>query len=491
MTITSQDMIALLPLLFVGLAVVIVMLTIAIKRNHTLTAAITAAAVLVAMLTLIPAARVGALQVTPLVHMDGYAVFYMLLTLIATLATTSFAYSWLKAYPDNKEEFYLLLLIATLGSMLLASANHMASLFIGIELLSLPMFGLIGYAYRKRHPLEASFKYMLLSAAASSFLLLGIAFVYAATGELSFKAFSASLNPQLLSQPLLLTGIGLMLVGIGFKLSLVPFQLWTPDVYQGAPAPVAGFLATAGKIGVFCVVGRILLSMPGEDSYALGFTLGLLGFLSIIVGNVLAVSQRNLKRLLGYSSVAHLGYMLVILTAIGSMQLNNGLESNSIASEAIGVYLVGYLLSSIVAFGVVSVMNSPYQAEEDNDDIERYKGLYWRSPALGISLAIAMLSLAGIPLTLGFIGKFYALIAGVSAQLWWLVGAVILGSAIGLYYYLKVAVMIFYREESAKPTKAHAISAEFIIVASAIVVFILGVYPQPLIAIAKVAALLG
>jgi NADH-quinone oxidoreductase subunit N len=187
------------------------------------------------------------MDVTPLMRVDGYAMLYTGLVLLASLATCTFAYPWLEGYNDNKEEFYLLVLIAALGGILLANANHLAALFLGIELISLPLFGLIGYAFRQKRSLEAAIKYTILSAAASSFLLFGIALLYAQSGNLSFEALGKSLGDGMLHEPLLLAGLGMMIVGLGFKLSLVPFHLWTPDVYQGAPAPVSTFLATTSS----------------------------------------------------------------------------------------------------------------------------------------------------------------------------------------------------------------------------------------------------
>lgn len=247
MTITPQQLIALLPLLIVGLTVVVVMLSIAWRRNHFLNATLSVIGLNAALVSLWFVGQNGAMDVTPLIRVDGYAMLYTGLVLLASLATCTFAYPWLEGYKDNKEEFYLLVLIAALGGILLAGANHLAALFLGIELISLPLFGLVGYAFRQKRSLEASIKYTILSAAASSFLLFGMALVYANSGNLSFLALGKSLADNALHEPLLLAGLGLMIVGLGFKLSLVPFHLWTPDVYQGAPAPVSTFLATAAR----------------------------------------------------------------------------------------------------------------------------------------------------------------------------------------------------------------------------------------------------
>jgi len=481
MTITPQHLIALLPLLIVGLTVVVVMLSIAWRRNHFFNATLSVLGLNAALLSLWFVGQAGAMDVTPLMRVDGYAMLYTGLVLLASLATCTFAYPWLEGYTDNKEEFYLLVLIAALGGILLANANHMASLFLGIELISLPLFGLIGYAFRQKRSLEASIKYTILSAAASSFLLFGIALVYAQTGNLSFLAIGKSLGDGMLHEPLLLTGLGLMIVGLGFKLSLVPFHLWTPDVYQGAPAPVSTFLATASKIAIFGVVMRLFMYAPVGDSEAVRVVLGIIAFVSIIFGNLMALSQSNIKRLLGYSSISHLGYLLVALIA---------LQSGEMSMETVGVYLAGYLFSSLGAFGVVSLMSSPYRGP-DADSLFSYRGLFWHRPVLSAVMTVMMLSLAGIPMTLGFIGKFYVLAVGVQAHLWWLTAGVVLGSAIGLYYYLRVAVSLYLSAPQQlnrdAPSNWQYSAGGIVVLISALLVLLLGVYPQPLIDIVQLA----
>jgi NADH-quinone oxidoreductase subunit N len=481
MTITPQQLIALLPLLIVGLTVVVVMLSIAWRRNHFLNATLSVIGLNVALVSLWYVGQAGAMDVTPLMRVDGYAMLYTGLVLLASLATCTFAYPWLEGYTDNKEEFYLLVLIAALGGILLANANHLASLFLGIELISLPLFGLIGYAFRQKRSLEASIKYTILSAAASSFLLFGMALVYANSGSLSFVALGKSLADNMLHEPLLLAGLGMMIVGLGFKLSRVPFHLWTPDVYQGAPAPVSTFLATASKIAIFGVVMRLFLYMPVGDSEAVRVVLGIIAFASILFGNLMALSQTNIKRLLGYSSISHLGYLLVALIA---------LHSGEMSMEAVGVYLAGYLFSSLGAFGVVSLMSSPYRGP-DADSLFSYRGLFWHRPILSAVMTVMMLSLAGIPMTLGFIGKFYVLAVGVNAHLWWLTAAVVVGSAIGLYYYLRVAVSLYLSAPQQlnrdAPTNWQYSAGGIVVLISALLVLILGIWPQPLISIVQLA----
>ncbi|UQY43000.1 NADH-quinone oxidoreductase subunit NuoN [Erwinia sp. PK3-005] len=481
MTITPQQLIALLPLLIVGLTVVVVMLSIAWRRNHFANATLTVIGLNLALLSLWFVGQAGPMDVTPLLRVDGFSMFYTGLVMLASLATCTFAYPWLQGFSDNCDEFYLLVLIAALGGVVLASANHMASLFIGVELLSLPLFGLIGYAFRQKRSLEAALKYTILSAAASSFLLFGIALVYADSGSLSFVELGKNLSDSVLHQPLMLLGLGMMIIGLGFKLSLVPFHLWTPDVYQGAPAPVSTFLATASKIAIFGALMRLFIYAPATDSEAVRNVLAIIAVVSILFGNLLAISQSNIKRLLGYSSISHLGYLLVALIAV---------QSHEMSLETAGVYLAGYLFSSIGAFGVVSLMSSPYRGP-DAESLYSYRGLFWHRPVLAAVMTVMMLSLAGIPLTLGFIGKFYVIALGVNASLWWLTGAVVLGSAIGLYYYLRVTVSLYLSppELHTRDTPANwAFTAGGIVVLiSAVLVLLLGIYPQPLISLVQMA----
>src|SRR5690606_17098544 len=345
---------------------------------------------------------------------------------------------------------------------------------------SLPVYALVAYAFFNKRSLEAGIKYLVLSAAGSAFLLFGMALLYAESGSLLFSEIGTSLASQG-SSPLVQAGIGMMLVGLAFKLSLVPFHLWTPDVYEGAPAPVAAWLATASKVAVFVVLLRLYQLSPATAGGWLEAALSLIAIVSILVGNLLALSQSNLKRLLGYSSIAHFGYLLVALIA-----------SDGLAVEAIGVYLVAYVLTSLGAFGVITLMSSPYK-ERDADALYEYRGLFWRRPYLTAVMTVMMLSLAGIPLTAGFIGKFYVIASGVQSQLWWLLGALIIGSAIGLYYYLRVMVTLYLLEPGLRrhdaPLNWGQHAGGIMLLGVAVLVFLLGVYPQPLLEMVQQAGL--
>ena len=483
---TLQHLIALLPLLVTSLTAVVVMLAIAAKRNHTVTFILSVVGLNLALLSLIPALEVAPLEVTPLLLIDKFACYYMALVLAASLACATLIHAYLggasgKGYPGNREELYLLVLLSAAGGLVLVSAQHLASLFIGLELLSVPTYGMIAYAFFNKRSLEAGIKYMVLSAAGSAFLLFGMALLYAESGNLAFADIGASLMRE--SSQLVQVGIGMMLIGLAFKLSLVPFHLWTPDVYEGAPAPVAAFLATASKVAVFAVLLRLYQISPAMSGGWLNELLTLIAIASMLVGNLLALLQNNLKRLLGYSSIAHFGYLLVALVA-----------SKGLAVEAVGVYLATYVLTSLGAFGVITLMSTPYSGR-DADALYEYRGLFWRRPYLTAVLTVMMLSLAGIPLTAGFIGKFYVIAAGVEAQLWWLLGAMVLGSAIGVFYYLRVMVTLFMREPN-----LHRHDAPFdwgqraggiMLLVVALLAFFLGVYPQPLLELVQQAGLVA
>lgn len=484
MNLTLPHFIALLPLLITGATAILVMLLIAWQRIHRIAYLASLLGLVLALLSLIPALEVAPLEITTLMRVDRLGLFYSALVLIATLACVTLAHAYLGrkpgegGFPGNREELYLLMLLSASGAIVLVTSQHLASLFIGLELLSVPVYGLVGYAFFHRQSLEAALKYLVLSAAGSAFLLFGMALLYAEAGSLEFIGIGLSLG-TFGSAPLVEVGIAMLLVGLGFKLSLVPFHLWTPDVYQGAPAPVAAFLATTSKIAVFAVVLRLYQMSPATYGGWLTPVLSVIAIASILIGNLLALNQSNLKRLLGYSSIAHFGYLLIALIA-----------TDGLATEAVAVYLAAYLLSTLGAFGVVSLMSSPFKGR-DADALFEYRGLFWRRPYLTAVLTVMMLSLAGIPLTSGFIGKFYVLIAGVQAQLWTLVIVLVVGSAIGLYYYLRVMVTLYLVEPGMKrrdpPINWPQRAGGIMLLAIAVLSFLLGVYPQPLLVLAQAA----
>lgn len=479
MTLTATHLLALAPPILVCATAILVMLAIAWRRHHTGIAIATVAGLTLALLSLFGVARLAPLA-APLLAVDGLAIFGAVLMLVSALACATLAHAYLADHDGPREEFYLLLLCATAGGLVLSSSTHLATLFFGLELLSIPLYGMLAYLPGERRSLEAGLKYLVLSAAATAVVLFGMALLYAETGRLDMAGLAASAAGGIGAWGL--AGAALMLMGLGFKLSLVPFHMWTPDVYEGGPGPAATFLATVSKVAVFIALWRLVAVAPAFQASGLHSLLALLAVLSMLVGNLLALTQTNLKRLLGYSSIAHFGYLLIALV------IGDGLSM-----EAAGVYLVSYLVTTLGAFGVVTLLSSPHRGDAhggvDAAQLHHYRGLFWRRPYLTAVLSICLLSLAGIPLTVGFIGKFYLLALGVEAQRWWLVGAVVVGSALGLFYYLRVLITLFLAEPGMQrrdvPENWAVQAGGVVVLGTAALVVALGVYPAPMIAWAK------
>ncbi|WP_165855334.1 NADH-quinone oxidoreductase subunit NuoN [Marinobacter sp. JSM 1782161] len=464
------DIMALTPVILVSATAVVVMLGIAWQRLHAVTVLVSALGLNLALLSLLLVGSLGP-TTTPLLVFDGVTLLGMLLVLVSSLACVTFCHAYLEGYPGPREEFYLLLLCAAAGGMILTAANHLATLFFGLELLSMPIYGMLAYTFRDRLSLEAGIKYLVLSAAGTSFLLFGMALLYAQTGQLAIDGIVAAMATG--NGPWALAGVGFVLVGLGFKLSVIPFHLWTPDVYQGGPSPAVTFLATASKAAAFIVLLRVVVAIPAFHGTEAHDLLAGLALLTMLAGNLLALMQANFKRLLGYSSIAHFGYLLVALVV-----------ADGLAVETSGIYLVTYLVTTLAAFGVVTLLSSPYSGE-DASALHHYRGLFWRRPYLAAVLTVSLLSLAGIPFTAGFIGKFYILALGVEAQRWWLVGGIVVGSAIGLFYYLRVMVTLYLVEPGMSrrdaPNDWGLRAGGLVVLGLAGLTILLGVYPAPVV----------
>jgi NADH-quinone oxidoreductase subunit N len=508
-SINAQQWLALSPILIVSATIVWVMVAIAFRRHHWWNATVVATGLNLALLAATwlvlpvlaqklpasldwlsePLLRLAGKPVipqfvTPLLVIDSYSAFYMGLVLAAGLATATLTFAYMEGHKGNQEEVYILLALSTLGGLVVVCSRHFAAFFIGLELLSVPLYGMIGYLVKERRSLEGAIKYLVLSAVASAFILFGMALIFALTGTLDFATLAAA-SAKLQGAPhtVLLVAAGMLLVGIGFKLSLAPFHLWTPDVYEGAPAPVAAYLATASKTAVLALLLRFYVDSHAYQYQALTNVLTGLAILSIVLGNLLALLQDNIKRLLAYSSIAHFGYVLVAVIATGAL-----------ATEAVGMYLLTYVVTTLAAFGVVTLVSSPY-GEHDADTLWDYRGLFWRRPNLVAILTVALLSLAGIPLTAGFIGKFYIVAAGVDRRLWLLMATVVFGSAVGLFYYLRAMAQLYMRAPWVRKYEAPLDWAQntggLMLLALMLWMLALGIYPTPFIAVVQAAGLAG
>jgi NADH-quinone oxidoreductase subunit N len=345
--------------------------------------------------------------------------------------------SWREPAAERPEEeprhgeFQALLLSSVLGMVLLAQAQNLVSFFIAIELLSVPLYVLCGSALRRRESLESGLKYLIVGSLGSATLLYGLAFIYGGSGSTDFTGIRDGISAGLADDPLVLIGIGLAATGLAFKISIAPFHQWTPDVYQGAPTPVTAFMAVATKVAAFCVFVRFfeVALAPAVDNWQPA--LAVLAAVSIVVGNIGALGQDSLKRLLGYSGIAQAGYMLVGLVAASELGVN-----------ALVFYLAAYALMNLAAFAVIVVRERETQF---GDDIKAVQGLGRDRPELAWPLTISMLALAGLPATAGFMGKLYLIEAAVDADYTWLAVAIAIGTMISLAYYLRVVAAVWMR----------------------------------------------
>ncbi|MCL4157192.1 UNVERIFIED_CONTAM: hypothetical protein GTU68_054659 [Idotea baltica] len=456
------------------------MMQIAFWRNSIASWLLSCAALVITILLLLPSlSSFDPQQVTMLLRADQYSIFFSVLILFAALITALLGKDYLQSRRGENEEFYLLLMLSTLGGLILVSATHLASFLLGLELLGVALYALIGYPERGQLPLEAAVKYLVLSGAASAILLFGFALIYAALGTLSFTGIGEQLiqanaqNREFDNSFIILMGTAMVFAGVGFKLSLVPFHMWTPDVYQGAPSPVTGFLATVSKGAIFAALMRLYVDAQLYQYQGLILGLSALAIASMLAGNLLALKQNNLKRLLAYSSIAHLGYLLITLVIYGSLQRAD------LAVEAAGFYLCAYVVTSLGAFALLSIISSD---SDEQDQIEQLKGLFWRQPLLALLMSVSLLSLAGIPLTVGFVGKFYLFTVAISGSLWLLITALVIGSGIGIYYYLRIIfAMTMQNEEDITEGSAlskTAITVVLVLIAS---ILYLGINPQAFI----------
>jgi len=378
--------------------------------------------------------------------LDRFSLFFGALFCGILALTVLLSGGYLRREESTHSEYYALLCFTVTGAMLMAGAGDMLVLFLGIELLSIPLYILAGFQRRKPESTEAALKYFLLGAFATGFLLYGIALVYGATGQLGLAAIAEHLiaNGITTEEPILLLGLIFLIVAFGFKVSVVPFHMWTPDVYQGAPTAITAFMAAGPKAAGLAVVLRVFTMAFPTEQELVSAVVAVLAVLTMTVGNFLALVQDNIKRMLAYSSIAHVGYLLVAVVA-----------ANELGMRSILFYSVVYALMNIGAFGLVIMLG---RKGETDLDMASYAGAGFRFPLIGLAMTVFMFALAGIPPTGGFFGKFYIFSAAVKADYIWLAIIGVLNSALSLYFYLKVVVYTYMREPDSRDTVADTLT---------------------------------
>jgi NADH-quinone oxidoreductase subunit N len=370
---------------------------------------------------------------------DGFTLFFRVLFLIVAFLTVLISIGYANREGIEPGEYFALILFATLGMMLMAAGSHLITIFLGLETMSISIYILAGILREDRRSVEAALKYFLLGAFATGFLLYGIALIYGGTGSLYLKEVASYIASQnLLRNPMLLMSLVFLTIGFGFKIASVPFHMWTPDVYEGAPTSITAFMATGVKAAGFAALVRVFFSaLPSfrPDWTAIMWVIALA---TMTVGNVVAISQTNIKRLLAYSSIAHAGYILVAFVA-----------GNDLGITAILFYLMAYAFMNLGAFTCVILLG---KRGEENTQINDYAGIGFKYPLIAASMTIFLLSMAGIPPLGGFMAKFYVFSAAVKSKFYWLAILGVINSAISVYYYLRVTVLMYFRESEREIT---------------------------------------
>lgn len=456
-----NDLLHLTPLLIMAAAPLIIMLGVTIGRNFRFTYLFSLFMYIAALLSLFYIMPYPDKDFSQLLVVDNYGVLFLGIICFAGILITVLSYEYLSIQAGEREEFFIIMFVASLGASVIVLSEHFIAFFLGLETLSISLYVLIAYLRWRDQCIEAGVKFLVIASLSTAFLLFGMGLIYAGSGTMIISDLITMSGG--IESPLMLTGLILMFAGIGFKLALFPFHMWTPDIYQGAPAPVTTFIATVSKGAVLAFALRLFFEIRGHESGALLIILSLISVLSMFAGNFLALRQRSVKRLLAYSSIAQLGYLVITL-----------LTGTADGIAAAIFYLAAYTVTTLGAFGVISILSVP---EKDADDIEDMKGLFWSNPLLSVILTLALLSLAGLPLTAGFISKFYLVLAGVKSGLWLLAFALIINSAISLYYYLRVIRIMFAEPAPADRLK---LSGRIIILSVIIIagILLLGILPS-------------
>jgi NADH-quinone oxidoreductase subunit N len=405
---------------------------------------------------------------------DNYGRFFKLIFLLGSALTILISIKYVENEGIQHGEYFALILFATLGMMVMASGTELMTLFMGIELMSISLYALAGYTRTRMISNESALKYFLLGSFATGFLLYGMALLYGAAGTTNLHGISLFLAKSHLQNPMPIIGMALLVIGFGFKIAAVPFHMWAPDVYQGAPSPITAFMSAGPKAAAFAAFVRVFVeALPTLQSEWVAL-IWIMAVLTMTVGNVIALVQDNIKRMLAYSSIAHAGYVLVAFLSAGELGISSILY-----------YMLAYTFMNIGAFAVISVLGGK---GEEKVNIEDYNGLGYRHPVAAIAMSLFLFSLAGIPPTAGFMGKFYIFSAAIKEGYLGLAIIGVINSVISVYYYLRVTVAMYMKEPAESGVSPSLIFSPACIVAiliSAFGVLRMGIFPTDYINIAK------
>ncbi len=466
-TIGFHDLAATAPLTIVSCAALLALLVDAfIPRSSTLILWLSIAGLVIAMATALVLLPDRGLAYGGMVTVGGYASFLAVVFCVSGILSMLFSAGYLSAHGIDKGEYYVLMLLSVAGMILMAAAADLVIFFLGLELMSVCFYVLAGFSRLNLLSNEAGLKYFLLGAFATGFLLYGIALIYGSTGTTFIPAALGGVGART-GEPLFLIGLALLLIGLAFKVAAVPFHMWVPDVYEGAPTTVTGFMSTGGKAAAFSAFLLIFAPTVVGSIASVRDVLAALAVLSMVVGNIIAIAQTNVKRMLAYSSIAHAGYLLVGVVA-----------GNAAGQNGILFYLLAYTIMNVAAFGIVSILET---REGKHLTFEEYEGLSARRPVLAALMALFMFSLAGIPPFAGFFGKYYVFAGAVEAGYTWLAIVGVIMSVVSAYYYLRLSMVMYFREGVPGLTSPAPALAMAGLILSALGIIGLGLFPSAIV----------
>ena len=472
-------------LALVGTAIAVVILDLFIRRKKWLTWVSLAGLAAAAGLSLSMWGQSPELIFGNMLAVDSYALFFKLLFLSIAALVIMASVDYVAKFARFQGEYHALVLLATRVMMLIAATTDLIAIYVSLELTAISFYVLVGFLKDKKST-ESSLKYLLLGGVASAVMVYGMALIFGVTGQTQLgeiTAFIQAMPPgAVLENPALIMGIVLLITGLGFKIAAVPFQFWVPDVYEGAPTPITLFLSVGSKVAGFALVLRIFyaaFSSPGALSAEWGTILAVLSAIGMTLGNVVAISQTNIKRMLGYSSIAHAGYLLVGVAAIGMAQ-----GTDLVGQSSTLFYLVAFAVTDLAAFiAVIAITN-----KIGSDEISDFAGLGKQAPWLAGALTLGLLSLSGFPPTAGLIAKFYIFSAGVSHDLLWLVVIALINTVISAYYYLNVVKVMWLGKPVTRGKVTTSRSLKIALIVPSVGILLLGIFPAFVTELAEKAA---
>ena len=469
----SIDLIALAPVLVLSIfAMLILVLDLWGGRNKSLLVFTSLVGLLMTAISAFAKYPIPAYSFNDSYIVDHLSLFFICIFTISSALAILLSVEYNEREGIRAGEYYALILFCTVGMILLASSTDMIMIFLGIEIVSICLYVLAGIRRNDHRSNEAALKYFLLGAFATGFLLYGMTLVYGSTGSTNlFKIAEFVKNPSAQSNPLLMMGLVLLVIGFGFKVASVPFHMWAPDVYQGAPTPVTAFMAVGPKAAAFAAFFRVFADAFPEMSSSWEMLLSIIAILSMFVGNLGAIMQTNIKRMLAFSSISHAGYILMAVIA-----------KTSLGSSSLLFYMLSYAFMTFGVFGIVIILG---RKGEENLEIKNYSGLAYKHPVIALSMTIFLLSLAGLPPFAGFVAKFYLFSAAIQEGLLTLVIIAVLNSAISFYYYLKVVVFMYMKEPEAEFKISLTPITLFVVFIGVVGTINLGIFPNSIITLAS------